>query len=391
MPVETNPDSLRTADTERLHDAIVAQRRSTLLALEPLSAERWLGPCLPVVNPPLWEFGHVGWFHERWCLRERGEQTPADSVLPDADTLYDSTPVKHNTRWGLPLLSPEATHDYLETVLQLSLDRLQVMSDDDPAIYFHRLSLFHEMMHREAFCYSWHTKSYEKPTDLQDPQPLEPNQWLSIPSGTVLVGSPRDSSFVFDNEKWAMPVSLDGFQIMNRVVSAGEFADFILDGGYQTPGFWPSDVWAQMEQSGARLPAYWREQSGRFQIRRFDQWHDLIPELPMTHVSQHEAAAWCQWAGWSLPSEAQWLHAETTAGFSWGRVWEWTASVFEPLPGFSADPYKEYAEPWFHTHRVLKGASLATPDGMRDARFRNFYEPWRADVFNGFRAVRPSR
>ena len=386
MPVELNPESLRSAKPAQLHDAIIEQRQSTLLALESLSGERWLGPQLPIVNPPLWELGHVGWFHERWCLRHRADNEPADSIQPNADRLYDSTPVEHNTRWGLPLLPPDETLAYLESVLNLSLERLDALADDDPALYFHRLSLFHEMMHREAFCYSWHTHAYAKPRDLPDPQPLPSNSWLTVPAGQAMLGSSRDSQFVFDNEKWATPVDLPAFEIMSRVVSVGEFAEFVRDDGYANPQFWPS---AQLP--GRKLPTYWREQSGGLQLRRFERWQDLDPELPMTHVSRTEALAWCEWAGLALPSEAQWLLAEAQPGFQWGSVWEWTDSVFEPLPGFSADPYKEYAEPWFYTHHVLKGASHATPAGMRDKRFRNFYQPHRADVFNGFRAVRTSR
>ena len=111
----------------------------------------------------------------------------------------------------------------------------------------------------------------------------------------------------------------------------------------------------------------------------------------MTHVSAYEAQAWCHWAGRALPTEAQWLAASAHQAFSWGAVWDWTASRFAPLPGFSADPYREYSEPWFGTHHLPKGASMATPVALRDRRFRNFYEPFRDDVFNGFRVLIPSR
>jgi len=113
--------SLRGASRRALIEATVSQRKSTLLATEPLDGDRWLGPILPIVNPPLWELGHVGWFHERWCVRERSGQAPAASILPDADSLYDSTPVKHETRWSLPLIQPAPVLIYLAAVLDLSL------------------------------------------------------------------------------------------------------------------------------------------------------------------------------------------------------------------------------------------------------------------------------
>jgi iron(II)-dependent oxidoreductase len=73
--------------------------------------------------------------------------------------------------------------------------------------------------------------------------------------------------------------------------------------------------------------------------------------------------------------------------FAWGtQVWEWTASPFLPYPGFSPDPYAEYAAPFFHTHRGVRGGSFATRPRMRNARYRNYYEPRRDDIFIGFRS-----
>ena len=379
--------SLRAAGRQALALATRDQRKSTLLAVEPLSGDRWLGPVLTIVNPPLWELGHVGWFHERWCLRERPGQPPADSILPEADKLYDSTPVEHHTRWGLPLVQPGPVLDYLAAVLDQSLSALDALADDDPALYYHRLSLFHEMMHREAFCYTWQTHGYSPAEDLAEKRSLHQAEWLDIEPDEVMVGSPRETPFVFDNEKYGHGVSVDAFRISNQVVTEGEFAQFVLDGGYDHPDFWPAGLSLGKHELSPHSPRYWRIEGGDIQVRRFEQWTDLQPDAPMTHVSLYEAQAYCRWAGVSLPNEAQWLLAARHPEFQWGDVWEWTSSPFEPLPGFSADPYKEYSAPWFYTHRVLKGASLATPPGMCDTRFRNYYEPHRADVFNGFRVV----
>jgi len=109
----------------------------------------------------------------------------------------------------------------------------------------------------------------------------------------------------------------------------------------------------------------------------------------VTHVCWYEADAWCRWAGRRLPTEVEWEHAAlagASRGLRWGQVWEWTASTFRPYPGFSADPYRDYSQPWFGSHKVLRGASMATHARMRDARYRNFYLPERDDVFSGFRS-----
>jgi EgtB-related family protein len=113
------------------------------------------------------------------------------------------------------------------------------------------------------------------------------------------------------------------------------------------------------------------------------------PQEVALHLSAHEADAWCRWAARRLPTEAEWeCAAVTQQAFRWGQAWEWTASPFGPYPGFTLHPYRDSSQPWFGTRRVLRGASAATAPAMTHARYRNFYEPHRRDIFAGFRSVR---
>src|SRR5512134_1843174 len=128
---------------------LLEARARTLRLTQDLEGERLLGPRLAIVNPPLWELGHVGWFQERWCLRTVRGGLPVDSILDAADALYDSSAVAHDTRWHLPLPGIDATRRYLEDVLQRVRERL-AREPENPALhYYAQLSLFHEDMHAE--------------------------------------------------------------------------------------------------------------------------------------------------------------------------------------------------------------------------------------------------
>ena len=332
-----------------LVEQLRAARAHTRRVADDLAGERELGPKLAIVNPPRWEVGHVGWFQEYWCLRGGSEERA--SILPNADALYNSATVPHATRWSLPLPSFADTLAYRDEVLDRvvsGLDRI------DP--YFVELAVRHELMHAEAFHYTRQTLSYPAPWAEQQGPPGKLGDDLEYSGGVFRLGAVRDNGFAFDNEKWSHPVVLGPFRMARRPVTYGEYRKF-------------------------REPPYCKD--GK--LRRFDRWIPIPDDEPVRHVSWHDAIAYCAFAGRRLPTEAEWEFAALAGLENVGHVWEWTSSAFLPYPGFVRDPYKEYSEPWFATHKVLRGASFATPPGVSHARFRNFYTPERGDMFAGFR------
>jgi iron(II)-dependent oxidoreductase len=444
-----------------LAEAVLDTRQRSLELLRDLDEDQLLGPRLPIVNPLLWEMGHLAWFGEKWVLRHVGERPPLRS---DTDALFDSSAVPHDTRWDLPLPSRAATMDYVNQVQERILDVVHRGPTAEEA-YFILLSVFHEDMHGEAFLYTRQTLGYSRPRlsppggrndeggrvkdENHKPRGEKPGDSsfilhpsslgvgplpgdVQIPGGTFHLGAGRDEPFVFDNEKWAHPVPVRPFAIARAAVTQAEFAAFVADDGYRRAELWSLAGWCWRQAGEVLHPMHWRREGPGWLRRDFDRWLPLEPHRPVIHVNWYEAEAYCRWAGRRLPTEVEWETAAAASGndlsspkrhFPWGddspnekraqldgyalgccdvadhpsgdshfgcrqmigNVWEWTASDFLPYPGFVADPYREYSEPWFGTHKVLRGGAWMTRSRLLRNTWRNFYQPDRRDVWAGFR------
>ncbi|MGE0311194.1 MAG: selenoneine synthase SenA [Lautropia sp.] len=380
---------MRTGTRASLARALRECREDTLSLLADLDEARAVVPYRRTINPPVWELGHVGWFQERWCLRRDGRA----SMLADADRWYDSSAVAHPTRWTLDLPPLAPTRAYLSRVLEASLAALALAPDDDPGLYHHRLALFHELMHQEAFVYTWQNLDYPAPrwrggrTPCR-PSPRDEAAELAFDGGEATLGSVAGAGFVFDNEKWRHPVRVAPFRIDRAPVTNAAFLAFVEDGGYLRREWWDEGYWQQLQSQARRAPLHWHRANGGWTRSWFGDAVALNGAEAVVQVSAFEAQAWCRWAGRRLPTEAEWAFAATCSpALRWGdEVWEWTATPFEPFGGFEPDAYADYSAPWFGTHRVVRGGSFATPRALVDVRFRNFFEPDRNDPFIGFRS-----
>ena len=213
---------------------------------------------------------------------------------------------------------------------------------------------------------------------------------MRIDGGTIELGRPGDAvGFSFDNEQPAATVRILPFEIDACPLTAAPFVRFVEAGGYDAPEFWPGVAGAWRAGTPNSHPERWRRAtSGAWQARWFDRWVPLDLEAPVVHVNAWEAEAYCRWAKRRLPSAAEWELAARDARFHWGQsVWEWTASAFEPYPGFRPGPYRDYSQPWFGSHRELRGGSFATHARLHHPSYRNFFTPERSDVFAGFRTA----
>jgi iron(II)-dependent oxidoreductase len=414
---------------ELLAGELTASREHLTRITADLDGERLLGPQLAIVNPPLWELGHVAWFQEYWCLRRQAADRVADSIVRGADALYDSAKVAHDTRWDLPLPDLRSTRAYQAEVLGRVIRRLEAEPENCDLQYFVQLAIYHEDMHTEAFHYTRQTLGYNDPLgggEIAAAPGASAAGDVGLPGGRFVLGAPRGGGFVFDNEKWAHAVDLRPYRIARVPVTQAQYAAFVEAGGYLRRQWWSEDGWAWRARENLTAPKYWQKRDGAWMQRRFDRFLPLSADAPVIHVSWYEAEAYCRYAGRRLPTEAEWEYAAALdAGdkrhYPWGaqapgaehanlesaglagvdsfpagdaasgcrqmvgNLWEWTASTFGPYPGYVVDPYQEYSEPWFGTHKVLRGGSFATTRRLIRNTWRNFYTPDRYDIFAGFR------
>ena len=435
IPPVTEVDAALLA--ENMRDA----RARTLELVSDLSDQQLIGPRLDIVNPMLWEIGHVAWFAENFIHQRVYKQAPLNDA---AQSLYDSIAIHHHQRWDLPLLSREATLTYMQRVLDTLLERLGSGRANALDSYLYQFATFHEDMHDEAFTWARQTLAYPTPrlalagTSQAQAGAGALHGDVQVPGGEFLLGAPGDAPFVFDNEKWCHRVALEPFQIAKAAVTNAQFTEFVSDAGYDRREFWTDAGWNWREHTAAAHPVYWqRDAPDRFSMRVFDQIVELPAQQPVMHVNWYEASAWCRWARRRLPREAEWeaaaLGSATADGsrladgkrrYPWGKepadasranldsrsigcvdvaalpagdsafgcrqmvgnVWEWCADVLTPYPGFTPDLYKEYSQTLFGTTRVLRGGAWATRSRMISGVYRNYFGAERRDVFAGFRS-----
>ena len=428
---------------QRLADELEAVRQRSLDLLSPLDDDALFRQHSPLMSPLVWDLAHVGNYEELWLLREVAGAAPIDAALDD---VYDAFRHPRAGRPSLPLLGPVESRRYLVDVRGRALDALEraVLDGDGGGRallaggFVYGMVVQHEHQHDETMLATLQLMAGDGYRPLAPPPPAvvdpPPSGEVHVAAGPFVMGTDSEP-FAYDNERPAHVVDLPAFRIDAGPVTNGRYLEFVLDGGYDRPELWEAEGSTWRVENDVRHPLFWVREGRDWTRDRFGFHEDLPLDEPVQHVSWYEADAFARWAGKRLPTEAEWEKAAswTPEGvkrrYPWGDeapvagdrranlggglyrpaavgaypdgagaygchqmigdVWEWTASDFEPYPGFASFPYREYSEVFFGPdYKVLRGGSWATSPAAVRNTFRNWDYPIRRQIFSGFRCAR---
>ena len=414
-----------TGGLRELEGRFVAVRGTTERLAEPLSPEDCTVQSMPEASPVKWHLAHTSWFFETFVLEagERGYRAfhPRFRVL--FNSYYNAVGAQHPRpeRGMVSRPSLAEVRSYRQHVDAHVRELFARGAVDGVLADRIELGLHHEQQHQELVLTDVKHMLSLNPlepayrslpsTPASDPTAV---RWVRHPGGVVSIGH-EGISFCFDNERPRHRVLVEPFALASRLVTNGEFLEFIADGGYRRPEVWLAEGWDAVRSGGWAAPLYWRNDEGMWRTMTLSGGREVRRDEPVCHVSFYEADAFARWVGARLPSEAEWeVAAEGAAvdgnllesgllhpaplsssgsaplGQLFGDVWEWTRSSYAPYPGFRAEPgaLGEYNAKFMCSQLVLRGGSCATPRSHVRPTYRNFFPPNARWQFSGLRLAR---
>lgn len=395
---------------------------------KPLAIEDYVIQTMPDVSPAKWHLAHTTWFFETFLLIPHLKQYsvfhPKYGYL--FNSYYEAIGQRHPRpqRGLLSRPTVEEVYQYRHSVDDAMQQLIADRSQDETIKNLITLGLHHEQQHQELLftdlkhilAYNPLRPAYQKATltAAASGNSCKPEKWLDYPGGLYAIGFAADG-FAFDNEGPLHQVYLQDYYLAARLVTNGEYLEFMQAGGYEKSEYWLSEGWGLVQKEQWQAPLYWEQIEGQWWVMTLAGMQLVNEAEPVCHVSFFEADAFAQWAGKRLPTEAEWevataqvpirgnlldsgnldsghLHPIAATGATrpdqlYGDVWEWTQSAYLPYPGFkaAAGAIGEYNGKFMCNQMVLRGGSCVTPIDHIRPTYRNFFPPSARWQFSGIR------
>ncbi len=399
-------------------------RRATERLAAPLTAEDCAIQSMPDVSPTKWHLAHTTWFFETLILSQsRSDYRPYHSDFRYLFNSYYNTIGDQFDRPSRGVLSRPSLEEIYRYRAYVDRHLLEFIESADaewlretgPVIL---LGLNHEQQHQELILTDikhvfWNNPLRPAYREIKTPEkgPAIDPGFVSFPANLYHIGH-VGSGFTYDNECPRHKMYVGGFEIARRLVTNGEYLEFMADCGYERSEFWLSDGWKTVQSRGWKAPLYWEPGIDSWQVMTLGGMRKVDPSEPLSHVSYFEADAFARWAEARLPTESEWevaargqpvegnllesdlLHPSAESGDSliqlFGDVWEWTRSAYSPYPGYrpATGALGEYNAKFMSGQMVLRGGSCATPAAHIRSTYRNFMPPDARWQFMGLRLAR---
>ena len=409
----------------------LAVRGATVALLEGVSDEDAQVQSMPDASPAKWHLAHTTWFFETFVLAGVPGYRVVDPAYGYLFNSYYEAVGARVERAQRGLLTRPSLRDVLEyrRIVDEQVVSVLERSPSSDVRRFVELGLHHEQQHQELLLMDLKHlfghqpllpayRSSPAPPGAEDTRASMPGEagpqsrkYERREGGLITVGC-DGPGFYFDNESPRHRAFVPSFELMTRLVTNGEYQQFISDRGYERPELWLSDGFRWVNEHRIRGPMYWQGDStaGGAGVFTLDGVCEIGPDEPVCHVSYYEADAFARWAGARLPTESEWEHAARTEPVEgnflesrhlrptqargrsqmFGDVWEWTQSAYAPYPGYrpTAGALGEYNGKFMCNQMVLRGGSCVTPQGHVRASYRNFFPPHCRWQFAGIRLAR---
>ncbi|WP_336487631.1 ergothioneine biosynthesis protein EgtB [Methylobacterium nigriterrae] len=396
--------SARPADRQAWIAAFRQVRDETERRAAPLSPEDQQIQSMADASPTKWHRAHTTWFFEQFLLREHAAGYAIyDERLHYLFNSYYVAAGPRQPRISRGLITRPSAGEVAAYRAHVDGAVEALLMQASPAaleriLAIVEIGLYHEQQHQEliltdilhAFAQNPLGPAYDP--DWRFPRPQGRGGTAELRGGITQIGHAGDG-FAFDNESPRHDALILPCRIDRALVTNAQWLAFMQDGGYARPELWLSDGWIAAQAEGWEAPGYWRREGAcereGWATMTLAGVRPVDPALPVTHISYYEADAYARWAGRDLPTEQDWEVAARDGALddAFGLVWQWTRSAYAAYPGYRpiAGALGEYNGKFMSNQFVLRGSSVATPEGHARVPYRNFFYPHQRWQFTGLR------